>query len=160
MKAGVDITEDMYRLAKMIVEAYENNPVVPVNWMLEKQDPRVMKASEEMKKLVDTKGMYLNPFVDGVVMPCCGRRHLFSYGAMMYLPKNSILRYRPNGDVDFDPKSRRPEFVEYNNLREVIRQAKEDKFRHVHWRTSVACDETISKDGYRVHNDLLHTVSW
>lgn len=47
---------------------------------------------------------------------------------MKYQKRNPSLKYRETkynqGDVDFDPKSPQPSFVDYNGVRESIRQAK------------------------------------
>jgi len=93
---------------------------------------------------------------------CCDKSasYCFYYDRMVNLQRNPNLKYRDNGDIDFDPFSRLPNFVEYNNAREVIRQAKKAGQNHVHWRMSVAVAKEIRQDGYIDHNDKLDTISW
>ena len=140
------ITDEMYQLAVKIVEEYEG------------KTPEE-RASKALDKLFQKKP-YANPLKEGIIMPCCGERYARSYDDMKYLPKNPKLKYRDNGDVDYDPDSRQPTWVQYNNLREVIRQAKEKGLNHCHHSTSVFSSGEISKDGYKVHNDGLNTISW
>jgi len=145
----MEITKEMYKMAKKVVEEYEGT--APYT-----------EAKEKMKAVFEENN-YNNPFEEGPIMPCCGRRYAFSYDTMKYMPKNPKLKYREKyseGDVDYDSESSHPRFVQYNNCREAIRQAKEKGYDHVHWRTSVACDEAISADGYIVCNDGLDTISW
>jgi hypothetical protein len=155
----MDITTNMYRLAKKIVEAYENKGVVTYQ-RNNIQDPAVAEAYSKMKELEETKGLYLNPGVDGIIMPCCGQRYVFSYDAVKHLEKNEHLEYRADGTIDLDDKSPQPTFVAYNACREAIRQAKVKGLGHVHWRVSVAVAEAIKKEGYIDHNDALDTISW
>jgi hypothetical protein len=145
-----EITEEMYRLAKVVIDEYEGKN-------------NIDRIYERMEKTFD-KDNYNNPFEVGEIMPCCGERYCFSYATMKYMPRNPKLKYREHkyneGDVDFDYKSENPGFVQYNNCREAIRQAKAKGLDHVHWRLSVACAEAIRKDGYIDHNDKLNTISW
>lgn len=114
------------------------------------------------------ENLYLNPFTDGEVMPCCGRKYCFSYHTMKYMPRNPKLKYRGGsneGDIDHDPYSRNPGHVDYNNCREAIRQAKAQGYNHIHWRLSVATSEAIRKDGYKDHNhpkwsNKYDIISW
>lgn len=146
----MEITKEMYKMAKKVVDEYEGT--APYT-----------EAKEKMEEVFEANN-YNNPFEDGPVMPCCGRRYVFSYATMKYMTRNPKLKYRETehdeGEIDHDPESSHPKFVQYNNCREAIRQAKEKGYDHVHWRTSTACDEAISADGYIVHNDSLDTISW
>lgn len=148
----MEITKEMYELAKQIVEQYEGDT----------DEAKIERIAKKMSATFD-KDNYNNPFKVGEIMPCCGERYCFSYATMKYMPRNSRLRYRSKdaeGDVDFDPYSKNSGFVQYNNCREAIRQAKAKGHDHVHWRLSVACSEAIRADGYIYHNDKLDTISW
>ena len=140
------ITDEMYQLAVKIVEEYEG--ATPEE-----------RASKALDKLFQ-KNPYANPFTEGIIMPCCGERYERSYHTMKYLPRNPKLKYREDGDIDFDPDSREPKWCDYNALRERIRQAKEKGLTHCHASTSVFSGSEISADGYKVHNDGLGTISW
>lgn len=148
----MEITKKMYELAKQIVEQYEGDD----------DEERIERIAKKMKAIFD-KDNYNNPFKTGEIMPCCGERYCFSYAHMKYMPRNPQLIYRSGnseGDVDFDPKSKNSRFVEYNNCREAIRQAKAKGYNHVHFRLSIAGSEAIKADGYIDHNDKLDTISW
>lgn len=156
----MEITKEMYQLAKKIVDAYENKKIIPVSHSNPIQDVRVKETYELMQTLEKEKGLYLNPFEDGIKMPCCGEKYIFSYDVMKYLPRNPKLKYRYDGTIDNDPLSPQPNFVDYNGCREAIRQAKKKGLNHVHWRLSVAASEAIRSEGYKDHNDKLNTISW
>lgn len=64
--------------------------------------------------------------------------------------KNPRLRYRKNGDVDYDPDSREPSFVQYNNAREIIRQSKLRGERFAKIQLSNASEEALRYDGYKI----------
>jgi hypothetical protein len=134
--------------------------IEPIDRNKPNQNPLVLEIRQALDKLEADKGLYLDPSIDGIVMPCCGERYVFSYDNMKHLPKNPKLRYRKNGTIDYDPASADPKYVDYNGIREAIRQAKLKGLNHLHWRTCSATAERISKDGYTVHNDLLDTISW
>lgn len=142
----MQITDEMYQLAIKIVEEYEGKT----------PEERAKKALDKLFE----KNPHSNPFTEGIIMPCCGQPYARSYDYMKYLPRNPRLKYRDNGDVDNDPESRQPTWVQYNNLREIIRQAKEKGLTHCHASTSVFSSEEIRKDGYKDHNDGLSTISW
>jgi hypothetical protein len=78
----------------------------------------------------------------------------------------SILKFRENGDVDYDPKSKRPTFVEYNNVRLKIQLAKNRKERNVMDSLSVACWNELLNDGYQISNigedndGYRHLIEW
>jgi hypothetical protein len=94
---------------------------------------------------------------------CCegvSNKYKFAYARITLLSKNPKLTYRENGDVDYDPYSSFPQFVDYNNIREIIRQAKLRGENHIHCKMSVAASEQIRKDGYTDHNDEFATISW
>lgn len=81
--------------------------------------------------------------------------------------RNPDLKYREDGDVDYDPKSKNPGFVAYNNIREAIRQAKKRGDTHVKVMLSNATEEMMRKDGYMVvyrnsteGDGMYDTVSW
>lgn len=156
----MEITKEMYQLAKKIVDAYESKKIIPVSRSNPIQDVRVKETYELMQALEKEKGLYLNPDVDGIVMPCCGEKYIFSYDKMKYLPGNPKLKYRNDGTIDNDPFSPKPNFVDYNGCREAIRQAKKKGLNHVHWRLNVATSEAIRSEGYKDHNDKLDTISW
>lgn len=93
---------------------------------------------------------------------CCAgvKIYKFEYGMFYKLPKNSKLKYRKDGDIDYDPTSRSPSHCDYNAAREVIRQAKVRGQNHIHWRTSTAIDRELIKDGYHISNDMFDTIYW
>lgn len=172
----MELTKEMYLLAKQVVDTYEKKDeiekekqknFVRLQNLHERDNEKHGYIKAEMDKLFASNN-YLNPFKEGIFMPCCGERYCFSYAAMKYMPKNNSffgrkLEYRKKdseGDIDYDPSSRLPGFVDYNGAREAIRQAKNKGLKHVHWRMSVATSEEIKKDGYIDHNDLLDTISW
>ena len=145
-KQPTHITKDMYEFAKSVVKNYE---------MFQNREFVAKKIEEKFNQ-----NNNLNPFKDGEIMPCCGEIYAFSYSRMKYLPKNHKLRYRKNGDIDFDKNSKSSLFVEYNNAREAIRQAKNKNHNHVHWKISSAVAEELEKDGYICTHDELDTIKW
>jgi hypothetical protein len=78
--------------------------------------------------------------------------------------RNPRLTYRGNGDIHFDPYSRKPSHVDYNYAREAIRQAKKRGEKSILIRLSTAMSEELEKDGYKINhkngNDNYSTVSW
>lgn len=156
----MEITKEMYQLAKKIVDTYKNKNIIPVSHSNPKQDICVLETYELMQALEKEKGLYLNPFKDGIKMPCCGEKYIFSYDTMKYLPRNPKLKYRNDGTIDNDPFSPKPKFVDYNGCREAISQAKKKGLNHIHWRLSAATSEAIRSEGYKDHNDKLNTISW
>lgn len=78
----------------------------------------------------------------------------------------SHLKFRENGDVDFDPNSRLPKFVDYNNTRLLIKKAKDEgkKFAAT-CLSGVGWDEII-RDGYKIRLDYTaehkkrHIITW
>ncbi len=75
--------------------------------------------------------------------------------------RNPELTYRKNGDVDFDPHSRKKGFVEYNNAREAIRQARERGENCVKFSTCIATEAELTKDGYTFgYNENGRYITW
>ncbi len=145
----MEVTKEMYELSKKIVNEYDN-----------KDSKKIL--IEQLEELFN-KNNNLNPKEDGIMMPCCGEKYVFSYARMKHLPRNPYLKYRETqreGDVLYDEKSNDARFVDYNNLREAIRQAKKKGLYHIHWKMSIAVSEKIKQDGYIDHNDGLDTISW
>ena len=64
--------------------------------------------------------------------------------------KNTHLIYRKDGDIDYDPDSREPYHVAYNNAREIIRRAKIKGEWFAVIQLSNATEEALRKDGYRI----------
>ena len=157
----MEITEEMYILAKTVVIKYENkqHSVKP----LPMRKSYVKSALELQIDEIFNADNYNNPFKDGIIMPCCGQKYAFSYATMKYMHKNPDLKYKEfdsTGDIIYDANSREPSYVDYNNCREAIRQAKSKGLSHIHWKTSVFTSEEIRRDGYIDHNDGLDTISW
>jgi hypothetical protein len=76
-------------------------------------------------------------------------------GAIMR--RYSHLKFRADGDVDYDERSKNPRFVSYNNVRLEI---KESLIRGEHfftWNFSNMVWESLVADGYRPH--LLKEVN-
>lgn len=80
----------------------------------------------------------------------------------------SELKFSENGDVDFDPNSREPRFVQYNNTRLLIQRAKDEGKNFVATALSTACWNAIARDGYKIKlrkdfepgNSERHMISW
>ncbi len=99
-------------------------------------------------------------------IPCCQdvltfNRDEYNNDRMRRLPKNKKLTYRGDGvTIDYDPDSRQPSHCDYNQAREVIRQAKLKGLTHIHWACSSAMAKELEEDGYTIHNDKNRTISW
>ncbi len=75
--------------------------------------------------------------------------------------RNPDLTYRRNGDVDYDPYSRKKSFVAYNNAREAIRQAKERGENCVQFSSCIATDVELTIDGYSLgYNETGQYITW
>lgn len=156
----MEITEEKYIAAKVIVNEYPNAKKIVDTYETKNKVSMIQKILDEKF----AKNNYLNPYKDGEIMPCCGERYIFSYDRMKYLPRNKNLEYRKEnaeGDVHYDKDSKQPSFVEYNNAREAIRQAKLKGLNHVHWKVSSAVSEQLRKDGYTHYNNgNFDMISW
>lgn len=153
----MEITEEMYNLAKKMVFEYEKKVGVMTPLPLLKKCKS--KLQLELEKIFDENN-YNKPNIDGLIMPCCRKRYVFSYDRMKHMYKNTELEYSDDGNIKYDKNSVNPSFVEYNNCKEAIRQAKNQGLDHVHWKTSISVSNEIRKEGYIDHNDGLDTISW
>jgi len=78
----------------------------------------------------------------------------------------SALKFRENGDVDLDPNSRDPTFVEYNNMRLLIQKAKDAGKKFVASSISSGCWNELRRDGYVIAYDKSakhkerHLITW
>jgi len=76
------------------------------------------------------------------------------------------LKFRENGDVDYDPKSRHPTFVEYNNVRLQIQSAKNSGQKEIMTNLSIACWDEIAHDRYSISvvrenkDGYRHLIKW
>ena len=141
------------RVAKSIVDEYETKliPVHPVS-------PLSLKDAEMRLK-------YMTP-----EKPCCNLIYLYleNEKAGLYTsdlfrkyPRNPKLKYRPDGEIDNDPKSRIPNFCDYNAAREMIRIAKMHGNDHAHFRTSRSTMDELMKDGIIDHyNNYNALITW
>ena len=146
----INITEEMYLVAKSIVTEYEK----PINAI-----DKMIKTDEEMKAKYDN-----------LEKPCCHFMPIFKknrdnggYNRDYFktFPRNPKLTYRPDGNIDHDPKSREPKYCDYNMAREVIRQAKKAGYDHAHLRTSTAVERELTKDGYIDHQNRYNAlITW
>lgn len=63
---------------------------------------------------------------------------------------NNGVSYRRNGDVDFDPRSRYPSFVQYNNARQSIQQAKCSGKKECSIQLCTYVIQLLIEDGYEI----------
>jgi hypothetical protein len=79
--------------------------------------------------------------------------------------RNKVI-LRENGDVDYDPNSRLPNFVDYNNVRRDIAKQKKLGKKELSGAFSVRVSEELEKDGYCIkfepNNDHMHRhiIQW